>query len=66
MLMDAIIDQFWPTHGHNLRTAGVPLQLRPGVAREILQLKLGIYMGIAFVIVMALRELRTREATLPS
>ena len=43
MLMDAILDQFWPEHGHNF-SAGVNLQLRPNNNREIVQIDLGIYM----------------------
>ena len=43
MLMDAILDQFWPEHGHNF-SAGVNLQLRPNAAREIVQIDMGIYM----------------------
>ena len=42
MLMDAILDQFWPEHGHNF-SAGVNLQLRPNNNREIVQIDLGIY-----------------------
>ena len=43
MLMDAILDQFWPEHGHNF-SAGVNLQLRPNNNKEIVQIDLGIYM----------------------
>ena len=43
MMMDAVLELFWPELGHNF-SAGLNLQLRPNCQREIVQIDLGIYM----------------------
>ena len=42
MMMDAVLELFWPELGHNF-SAGLNLQLRPNCQMEIVQIDLGIY-----------------------